>query len=70
MDLSQVEQLTSTVCEDVNTFVSRQSWLNNVKAFVNSYSSTNIKEFLLPKKFKVHVVIVVITTFTHSVCRR
>ena len=53
MDLSQVEQLTSVVCEDVNTFFNRQSWLNNVKAFINSYSSSNVNEFLLPKKFKV-----------------
>ena len=53
MDLSQVEQLTSVVCEDVNIFFNRQSWLNNVKAFVNSYSSTSITEFLLPKTFKV-----------------
>ena len=53
MDLSQIEELTSVVCEDVNCFFSRQSWLNNVKAFINSYSSGNVKEFLLPKKFKV-----------------
>ena len=57
MDLSQVDQLASVVCEDVNSFFSRQSWLNNVKAFVNSYSSSNVKEFLLPKKFKVHDLI-------------
>lgn len=54
MDLSQVEQLTSVVCEDVNTFFSRQSWLNNVKAFIDTYSSSNVSDFLLPKKFKVH----------------
>lgn len=54
MDLSQIEELTSVVCEDVNSFFSRQSWLNNVKAFVNSYSSSDVREFLLPKKFKVY----------------
>ena len=69
MDLFQIEELTSTVCEDVNTFFSRQSWLNNVKAFVDSYSSTNIKEFLLPKKFKVHIV-VINQIQRHSLCRR
>ena len=57
MDLSQIDQLASVVCEDVNSFFSRQSWLNNVKAFVNSYSSSSVKEFLLPKKFKVNIVI-------------
>lgn len=53
MDLSQLEELTSVVCEDVNSFFSRQSWLNNVKTFVNSYSSGDVKELLQPKKFKV-----------------
>ena len=53
MGLSHVEQLTSVVCEDVNIFFNRQSWLNKVKAFSNSYSSTSVTEFLLPKKFKV-----------------
>lgn len=57
MDLSHVEQLTSVVCEDVNIFFNRQSWLNNVRAFISSYSSTSGTEFLLPRKFKVSHVI-------------
>lgn len=56
MDLLQVEELTSVVCEDVNNFFNRQSWLNNVKAFVNCYLSSDVKDFLLPRKFKVHIV--------------
>jgi len=53
MDLSQLEEVTCSVSEEIDNFCHRQSWLNKVKLFIDSYSSTNIEDYLTPKKFKV-----------------
>ena len=53
MDLSQLEEVTSSVSDEIDNFCHRQSWLNKVKLFIDSYSNTDIEDYLTPKKFKV-----------------
>ena len=53
MDLTQLEEVTCSVTEEIGNFCHRQSWLNKVKMFIDSYSNTDIEDYLTPKKFKV-----------------